>query len=81
MSTSEIRALLEDGPRAGEVLSVAPGPDGQAPPQLVVSDPLAEGRQEGNSDLGGPTRRATTYHSHGLDEGRNLFVYRTGRPD
>ena len=81
MSTAEIRALLEDGPRAGEVLAVAPGPDGQAPPQLIVSDPLAEGRQEGSAALGGPPRHAPPYPSYGLDENRNLFVYRTGRPD
>jgi hypothetical protein len=40
MSEFRIRAVLEDGPRTGEVLEVDAGPDGGPPRQVVVADPL-----------------------------------------
>jgi hypothetical protein len=47
MSDSRIRAVLEDGPRTGEVLMVDAGAKGQPPQQVVVSDPLgSEQRRE-----------------------------------
>jgi hypothetical protein len=82
MSESQVQVFLDDGPRAGETLAVQPGPEGQPPHELVISDPLGEGgRAEESFDVGGRTVGSTTYHLHGRDEQRDLYLYRTGRPN
>ena len=82
MSDTKIRAVLDDGPRSGEVLVVDAGPDGGPPQQVVVSDPLGmDPQREEGADLGARPRAATTYHLHEQAKGADTYVYRTGEPD
>jgi hypothetical protein len=82
MSNSTIRALLEDGPRAGEVAVLEPGPDGQPPHEVVIDDPLgAGGRDEESFDIEPSPTAATTYHLHGQSADGETYFYGIGEPD
>jgi hypothetical protein len=81
MSDSTIRAVLEDGPRSGEVVTVDAGPTGGPPEQVVVRDPFGMGeRAEESSAAGTQLQAATTYHLHGPARATGAFSYRTGEP-
>ncbi|HZZ48794.1 MAG TPA: hypothetical protein VFE65_18075 [Pseudonocardia sp.] len=82
MSNSTIRALFQDGPRAGEKAALEPGPGGRPPQEVVVDDPLgAGGRDEASFDVEPTPTAATTYHLHGQSADDDTFVYGTGKPD
>jgi hypothetical protein len=82
MTNSTMCALLEDGPRSGEVVELDPGPGGVPPAQVVVSDPLgAGGRSEESFDVEPTPTAATTYHLHGHAQQADTYIYRTGEPD
>jgi hypothetical protein len=82
MTNSTIRALLDDGPRTGEVVWLDAGPDGGPPAQVVVSDPLGiGGRPEESFDIEPAPAAATTYHLHEQAGQENTYIYRTGEPD
>jgi hypothetical protein len=77
MADSQVHAFLEDGPRAGETVTVHTGPDGQPPHQLVMTDPLGQGgRAEESFDIEPTTTGATTYYLQERDELRSGYVYR-----
>jgi hypothetical protein len=82
MSDSTIRAVLEDGPRSGEVVTLDAGPAGGPPQQEVVSDPfgMSERAKESSAE-GTQLQAATTYHLHGPARAKGTFIYRTGEPD
>jgi hypothetical protein len=82
MTNSSIRAVLDDGPRTGEVVGLDPGPDGGPPAQVVVSDPRGMGgRPEESFDVEATPIAATTYHLHEPGPQDNTYIYRTGEPD
>jgi hypothetical protein len=81
MTQPDIRVYLEDGPRAGTSLLVAPGPDGQAPDQLVVAHPPGTvGRREDSGDVEPAPTAAIRYYLHRLDERANVYVYGAEEP-
>jgi hypothetical protein len=80
MSNTTIRALFEDGPHAGEVTTLDPGPDGRPPHEVVLDDPTgAGGRAEESFDVEPTPTAATTYHLRGRDEDQEMYRYRAGR--
>jgi hypothetical protein len=81
MTQPDIRAYLEDGPRAGTSLLVTPGPEGRAPHQLVVAHPPGRGgRREESGEVAPVPTAATTYYLHRLDEPANVYVYGAEEP-
>jgi hypothetical protein len=72
-----LRAYLDDGPRAGDTVSIAPADDGSVPETIVLDD---SGRVEA---VGGTPERSeeaddatTTYRLAGPDMDNGLWVYR-----
>jgi hypothetical protein len=84
MATGTVHAVLDDGPRAGEVLEVRARPDGAPPPELVIRDPLAPTGQDSAGDqrdgLDAVLPHVTTYRLH-EQRGPARFAYRTGSSD
>jgi hypothetical protein len=84
MATGTIHAMLDDGPRAGEVLEVRARPDGGPPPELVIRNPLAPTGQDSPRDqrteLDAVLPHVTTYRLH-EQRGPARFAYRTGSSD
>jgi hypothetical protein len=82
MSDFTICAVLEDGPRSGEVVTLDAGPTGGPPEQAVVADPFGMGeRADESSAAGTQLQAATTYHLHGPARATGTFIYRTGEPE
>jgi hypothetical protein len=82
MTDSTIRAVLDDGPRTGEILVLDAGPNGRPPEQVVVPDPLGMGgTEQENADVSNRPHAATTYHLHEPGNEANTYRYRTGVPD
>jgi hypothetical protein len=84
MATGTVHAVLDDGPRAGEVLEVPTRPDGAPPPELVIRDPLAPTGHDCGGDqrngLDAVLSQVTTYRLH-EQRGPARFAYRTGSSD
>ena len=82
MPSSSIRALLDDGPRAGQDLTIDAAADGGPPQRILVEDPLGErGTEDPSAGGGEATRGSTAYQLQGRAERDGTFVYRTGQPD
>lgn len=70
MANSTIRAVLDDGPHAGEEIEVDTGPEGSPPHQIVLSHPLGADTDS----------KTTTYHLHPQADPAEVHTYRTGCP-
>lgn len=83
MANSTVRAALQDGPRAGEVIDVEVGPEGRPPHQVVLPDPPGlGGRAEESFDIEPEPTAATTYYLHqGTQADSSSYIYRVGGPD
>lgn len=81
MDSFTVIAYLDDGPRAGQTLSVHTGPDGQPPSQVVAPEPRGPGEAAQESiEVGHGLDRTTTYHLHAPATADNTYIYRTGEP-
>lgn len=72
----ELRVLLEDGPHAGQTISVEPDDEGQPPERITVHIPgeVLQVRQK-PADAGGSEDPSDSYQRHGSDEELGLWVY------
>jgi hypothetical protein len=84
MANSMVRAVLEDGPRAGEIVEVEAGPEDRPPHQVVLPDPPGfGGRAEESFDIEAEPTAATTYYLHqpGTPADCSSYIYRVGEHD
>jgi hypothetical protein len=84
MANSTVRAALQDGPRAGEIVEIEAGPEGRPPHQVVVSDPPGlGGRAEESFDIEPEPTAATTYYLYQQDTqaDSSSYIYQVGEPD
>jgi hypothetical protein len=76
------RAYLDDGPRAGETVSIAPAEDGSVPETLVLDDSGALEAVGGTPERSGDADDATTtYRLAQPDMDNGLWVYRSAPAD
>jgi hypothetical protein len=69
----QLRVFIDDGPRAGETLSVDPGPNGRPPREIVLDDARPHSGETEEH------KRTSTYRLDGADLEYGLYVYRLGR--
>ncbi|HEY2205326.1 MAG TPA: hypothetical protein VGH99_12720 [Pseudonocardia sp.] len=79
----QFRAFIDDGPHAGETLSLSPDDDGQAPKRIVLADPAHRpglGDRTENSPGQRESGGSTAYELQDTDLDAGLWIYRrTGR--
>jgi len=78
MSGPQIRALIEDGPRGGEILVIDVKSD-KSPPHEILLPSGHEGGHGGRAEDGSvshPTGAVSTYRLIGPDDERGGFVYK-----
>jgi hypothetical protein len=75
-----IRAILEDGPRAGETVDVDAASQDAPPPQLLLGDEHL-GERPADKPKSPPSGSVSTYHLVGPDESKGGYVYRVAHTD
>lgn len=74
MTRPEIRALVEDGPRAGETFMVDAESDNAPPREILL--PNGRGGRSDDGRVAHPTGAVSTYRFVGADDDRSGYVYK-----
>jgi hypothetical protein len=70
-----IRAIIEDGPRAGETIQLDIAHEGVPPEEFLLADEHL-GARPADHRVNPPSGGVSTYHLVGRDEERGGYVYR-----
>jgi len=80
MPNPQIRAVIDDGPRAGQTALVEANADGSPPRTITLADPtISRASIEETPDIGNASPGTTTYELRDFDDALNAYVYRLGR--
>jgi hypothetical protein len=81
MPNPQIRAVIDDGPRAGQTALVEANADGSPPRTITLADPtISRASIEESPDIGNMPAGTTTYELRDFDDALNAYVYRVVRP-
>jgi len=75
MTRPTIKAILQDGPRAGETVSLDAGHEDDPPKEFLLADEHL-GSRASDHRVGPPSGSVSTYRLVGQDEQRNGYLYR-----
>jgi hypothetical protein len=75
MSTPAIRAIIEDGPRGGETITIDAETENKPPDEIILPDGHAGVRPPGGH-VPHPTGSVSRYRLIGSDDERGGYVYR-----
>ena len=75
MTRPTINAILQDGPRAGETVSLDVGHQDDPPKEFLLADEHL-GARSADHRVDPPSGSVSTYRLVGLDEQQNGYLYR-----